>query len=175
MPLIIEDGTAKPDANAYVAVADVRTFATDRGVDLSGLSDNSVIALILKATDYLESLGPRYVGSVSTGTQALSWPRLNVINQDGSSFPSSGPASIPLALKNGQCQLCLEVNNGVDLLPTVDNNVTGGFVVREKTDVLETQWSERVGTLKQPLMPKVDRWLQNLLSPRPGGITAVRV
>ena len=175
MALIVEDGTAKPDANSYVAVADVRAFATDRGVDLSGLNDAAVTALILKATDYLESLGPRYVGTVSTGTQALSWPRINVQNQDGSSFPSSGAGSIPLALKNAQCQLCLEANNGVDLMPTVDNNATGGFVIRKKIDVIEKQFSEKIGTLKQPLMPKVDRWLQNLLSPRPGGMTAVRV
>ena len=175
MPLVIEDGTSRIDSNSYVAVADVRTYATDKGVDLSALNDAAVTALILKATDYLESLAPFYVGSIAVATQAISWPRKNVQYPDGSDFPSSGATSIPSNLKNAQCQLCLEQNAGVELLVTTDHNATGGFVVRRKIDVLETQYSERIGTSKQPVMPKVDRWLQGLLAPIPNGLRVVRV
>lgn len=176
MALVLEDGSGVANANSYVAVADVRTFATDRGIDLSALSDAAVTAFILNATDYLESLWKFYVGCPATVAQALSWPRQNVFNPDSSSFPSSGAASIPLTLKNAQCQLCLEQQNGVtDLLPTTDNNSSGGFITSRKTDVLETHFSERIGTDIQPVMPKVDRWLQTLLAPRPGGLRVERV
>lgn len=175
MALVEEDGTSNANANCYVALADVRAFALDRGVDLSVLTDAALSALILKSTDYLETFANLFVGSPTTVTQGLSWPRINVVNSDGSGFPSSGAASIPLALKNAQCQLCIEQNNGVDLLPTVDHNNDGGFVIRRKVDVLETAFSERIGTSKAPFMPAVNRWLDNLLVKRPNGLTAVRV
>jgi hypothetical protein len=174
MPLVLEDGTGVVTANSYVAIADVRTFATDRGIDLSALSDAAVTAFILKATDYLETFAMLFVGNPNSVTQGLSFPRANIVNADGSSFPNTGAASIPLALKNAQCQLCLEQNNGVTLLPTVDHNTDGGFIIREKVDVLETTYSEKIGTSRQPLMPSVERWLNNLLTKRPSGFTSVR-
>lgn len=165
MPLIVEDGTMPQGANSYISIAFMRQFATDRGVDLSAKSDAQVTAMILPTTDYLENLRDRYVGCVATDTQSLQFPRQGIILPNGTPLPSSGPGSIPSDLQNGQGQLVLEVNNGVDLLPTIDNNKTGGFIVRRKTDVLEKEFSEKIGTSKQPYMPKVMRWLSTLLKP----------
>jgi hypothetical protein len=175
MALVIEDGSGVPTANSYNTLVEIRAFALDRGVDLSVLSDAALTAFALKSIDYLETFANLFVGSPATITQGLSWPRINVINSDGSSFPSSGAASIPVALKNAESQLCIEQNNGVVLLPTVDHNADGGFVIRRKVDVLETAFSERIGTSKSPFMPAVNRWLDNLLVKRPSGLTAVRV
>lgn len=178
MPLIVEDGTAPANANSFATLAFIRSYASDRGIDLSvvgGTTDAALTAIAIKATDYLESLAKRYVGQPNSPNQSLSWPRANVLNFDGSSFPNTGAGSIPVPLQCAEAQLCIEQNNGVVLMPTTDFNNAGGFVLREKTDVLETTFSERIGTTKEPLMPIVERWLQTLVTPRPGGLVAVRV
>lgn len=173
MALIVEDGTAPANANSFATLAFIRAYAADRGVDLAAITDLALTAFAIKATDWLGTKD--YVGTPNSVAQNLLWPRSGVINFDGSSFPNTGVGSIPVTLQNAEAQLCIEQNNGVDLMPTVDNNTTGGFVVSRKVDVIETQFSERIGTLKQPLMPKVDRWLQGLLSSSGGSLNVVRV
>lgn len=173
MAFVVEDGTAKPNANSFADLATIRAYAADRGIDLSapGTSDAALQALAVKATDYLASFAKQYVGQPTTITQALPWPRTGVINSDGTAFPDN---DIPDALVNACCQLCIEENNGVNLQRTSDYGASG-FVVRSKVDVIETQFSERIGTSKAPLMPAVDRWLDTLLAPRASGLAVVRV
>lgn len=82
--LIVEDGTAKPDAESFCSVAYADDYFTRRGItawtDLA-LFDKEV-ALRL-ATDYIEQeYRLRWMGYKFTVAQALSWPRWEVYNLD---------------------------------------------------------------------------------------------
>lgn len=157
--IIIEDGTQVVNANSYVDLATVRSYALNRGVALS-VTDDVVAAQLILAKDYIESKNDEFVGSRVTTTQVLSWPRQNVLQFDGSFLPTN---TIPQALKDAQCQLVIEQFNGIVLMPTTDP-ASGGFVTHEKVDVLETTYSERVGTTREPIMRAVDALLKTLLS-----------
>lgn len=168
MPLIVEDGTGVVDANSYNTLQELRDYATLRGVTLP--TDAALTAFAVIATDYLESFGDRFVGTLTNVDQALSWPRSNVLKSDGSPFPTN---SIPKALKFAQCQLCVEQNNGIVIMPSVDN--TGGFVIREKIDTIETMYSQKVVPSTQPYLPLVDSLLQSLLQNGGSLLRCVRV
>jgi hypothetical protein len=164
MPAVIETGAGVTGANCYgvtdiaATMAAARAYATLRGVVLSA-DDPTLTAQLVKATDYIESLQAQFVGLPALTTQGLSWPRKNVVNSDGSSFPSN---ALPTALLNALYQLCIEQFNGVILMPTTDPSTSGGFVISEKIDVIETHYSERVGVTRAPIMPQVDGWIAKI-------------
>lgn len=176
MTLILEDGSNVAGANTYCTLVEIRAYASMRGVTLS--SDDSVLTpLSFQAMDYIESKRKDFQGWKSNyigddGTlpipQPLQWPRRNVfIDNSEVAFNA-----IPVELKNAQCQLCIELANGVDLMPTS----TGQFVKMEKVGTIETQYSETIGTTGIPTLPKVDVLMEPLLND--GGdftITTVRI
>jgi hypothetical protein len=165
--LNIEDGSGIANANAYGedagdVAADIlaacRAFALNRGVVLSA-DDPTLSTQLINATDYLETFN--YVGSPVSYTQSLSWPRNNVQFDPDNPFPAN---AIPIQLVYAQYQLCIEQFNGINLMVTVDHS-QGGFVIEDKTDVLMTKFSERIGTTVQPTMPKVAAYLRSLVIP----------
>lgn len=155
--LVIEDGSGVPGANSYGTIAGARLYASNRGIILG--TDAAVTTQLILATDYLEGLS--YVGSQVLYTQALSWPRQNVLFDPSTPFPTN---QIPPQLIAAEYQLVLEQFNGINLQPTVDRS-TGGFILEERVDVLTTRYSERVGTTSQPTMPKVTSLLRTLVIP----------
>lgn len=170
MPLVIEDGSGVANANSYGNLADARSYAADRGVTLS-TDDPTLTAQLILACDFLESFADRYVGSPVSFTQSLSWPRQGVMYDCDTAFPSN---EIPPQLISAQYQLCIEQFNGIDLQPTTDYS-QGGYVTEEKTDVLITKYSEKIGTTQAPLMPKVMALLKTLLNSTGGTLRTVRV
>lgn len=197
MPLLIEDGTGVADANSYVTVDELRTFATDRGVAFpaaptDGSTDPAIAVFtpfLIRATDYLESLRGQFYGYESTITQTLAWPRAGVVI-NRRDWPSYGTGSVPQQVKNAQMQLVLEQLNGVALFPTMagqgvgtvpdgpDGAITaadGRVIIRDKVDVLETQWSDTQGTQTIPLMPAVDGFLRPVLQGGGMWLTGVKI
>lgn len=170
MGLIVEDGTIIVDANSFCTLAEIRAYGADRGIVFG--NDASLTIFAIMATDYLISRQDEFVGSVVSPDQDLPWPRQNVAKSDGSLFATN---SIPKALKNAQSQLCIEQFNGVTILPTINPFETGGFVVHEKVDVLETEFSEKIQTTKQPRMPSVELWLKSLIRPTGFGLPVIHV
>lgn len=168
MALVIEDGSLVTGATSYVTVAEARAYASARGVTLPAV-DGDVEQLAVKAIDYLEAQRARYQGSKVDADQDLQWPRVNVVI-DGNEYPET---SIPKVLKSAQCQLMIEAANGVDLMPTR----TGGFVKKEKVDVIETEYSEKIGTGVQPDMTAVEALLAPLFNATGSGfaLTTLRV
>lgn len=162
--LIVENGAGIANANAYGAVGQVavdvlafaRLFASNRGVSLS-LDDNVVSTQLINAVDYLESMN--YVGSPVLYTQALSWPRQNVLFDPSTPFPTN---QVPVQVLNAQYQLVIEQANGIVLNPSVDRSA-GGFIIEQRVDVLTTRYSERVGTSSYPSMPKVTAFLRTVV------------
>lgn len=188
MPLLIEDGTGIPGANSYCTVDELRTYATDRGVAFPALPavtdpitpDPAVpifTPYLITACDYLETLRGQYNGWESTTTQTLAWPRAGVIINRGD-WENVYVGRIPTQLKAAQMQLCVEMMNGVILSPTQAGSGTGNVpdgvdgpvaladgrvIIQDKTDVLQTWWSDTQGTNITPIMTAVDGLLQSLL------------
>jgi hypothetical protein len=77
MPLVVEDGTAKADADSYVSAADFSAYAAKYGVTLNG-PDPRVDPALRRATDYIDATyRGRFSGyPVNYGVQALEWPRI---------------------------------------------------------------------------------------------------
>lgn len=166
MALIIETGSGLSNATSYITVAEARSYALARGVTLSA-DDATVEIQILKAMDYIESLGESFVGyrkwPTVTGTyeheQALSWPRESVYI-DRYYMNSE---KIPPQLKNAVCQLCIEQQNGVDIMP----NSTGNVIIKEVVGPLETEYSEATSNSSSPA-PNL-RQVMAILRPLLGG------
>lgn len=180
--LIIEDGSGVANANCYgittgvasTTLAAARQWATNRGIDLSLLTDDQLSVFLINGTDYLESLQYYYVGRPTSSTQSLSWPRKYIRLDPNTLFPTN---EIPQSLLNALYQLCIEQNNGINLLATDNSGAEGGFVIMDKTDVLETQYSERLsaGTI-DPILSKVNSLLAPITNNRMGasGLIATR-
>ena len=80
MAIIIEDGTGKSDAEAYISVADTTAYHDARGNSVwasADLADQE--SALRKAAEYIDyTFGPRWKGDRTNATQALDWPRFGV-------------------------------------------------------------------------------------------------
>ncbi len=164
--LIIEDGSGVANANSYVTVAEYRAYAAPRGVSLPA-ADAAVETQLILAMDYMEAQCWR--GIPSYDDQSLSMPR-DEIYIGGSLIASD---AIPGKIKFAQMQLAIQVNAGVDLMPTV----VGGsaLVVREKVGPLETEYATSLTVGTQPYFRSISALLAPYLcSPGFGQFRATR-
>ncbi len=129
MALIIEDGGIVSNANSYVSVADLTSFATARGITISGNAE----VLLIQAMDYLESLDGKFKGARTERDQPLSWPRAGVTIEDWNWSSNE----IPRQLVNAQLNLAIEIGDGHDPLnptpvdlPIVKERVEGAVDVQ---------------------------------------------
>lgn len=165
MALVIENGSLVAGATSYVTVEAARAFAEARAATLP-VDDGELESLLIQAADFLESYRDKFKGSkVDPSLQDLQWPRAGV-NIDGYDFPED---EIPKQLIYAQCQLAIEANL-TDLMPTGD----GRDVIREKVDILETEYAPGSGGVAQPYFPKVDAFLAPLLK-KTGGLSVGRI
>jgi hypothetical protein len=141
MSLVIENGTGVANAVSYVTTAEVTSYATTRGIVLPDATDAAVEILIHKAMDMLESLESQFQGIRVTSTQPLAWPRKEV-SLNGFPVPEN---TVPALLKKALCQLATDASQ-IDLMPRGD----GREVIREKVDVLETEYAARGVAAPQP-------------------------
>lgn len=165
MPLVIEDGSIVANANTYIDVAYLQTYASDRGKVIS--SDNDVLeASIIKANDYLESKRDSFKGYKVSETQSLQFPRYNVyVDNILLSYES-----IPDILKKAQAELAIEAQSGENLLPTTKAN---SFIKKEAIGPIETQYSENLGTSR--IMHAVEAVLLPLFRSSVGSTRTLRV
>jgi hypothetical protein len=162
MALIIEDGNIVSNANSYVTLAEARAFALARGVTLSAV-DATLEPFVIKAMDFLESLRSEYQGTKISKDQRLQWPRTGVVC-DGFDIADD---EIPTVLKDAQCQLIVDGSSGSDLLPNSD----GREVIREKIDVLETEYApSSSGGTPSPTFTKALALLQPLFEASASGV-----
>jgi hypothetical protein len=163
MALVVEDGTIVAGANSYNSLAELRAYASSRGVTLG--VDSVIEAQSLQAMDYLESLN--YKGTpVEPDVQDLTFPRTG-IHLDGRYLAAD---TIPKNLKSAQAQLVIELVNGT----TFWSNTTAGAVLpdkvkKEKVDVIEVEYmtAEDQGAtqvLEVASMPQVHALLRRLLN-----------
>jgi len=104
MALIIEDGTLVANANSYVTTSELTDYATARGITITGDEEE----LLIRAMDYFESLA--FIGIKVIHTQALQWPRANVIIDDYLVELDT----IPSEVIKSQIEIALAIDNGQD-------------------------------------------------------------
>jgi hypothetical protein len=155
--IIIEDGSIVTNANSFVTIAEARSYALQRGVELSAI-DDEVAAQLIKASDYLESFAEKYKGEMVSFEQFLQWPRLGVyLYNSETEFPSN---LIPKELKNAQCAVVLAIAEGVEIMPNYSN---ADFVIEETVGPITTKYADPVKTGVLPTLTAVDALLQPLL------------
>jgi len=156
MPITItvENGTNVPNANSYNTIAEFRAFALNRGVALSSV-DDTLAAMLIQATDYLESKAEKYKGLPTNTDQALQWPRTGVYIYE----VELASNSIPKQLKIAQLMLGLAVNDGLKLLP---NFSPQDYVVEEVVGPIKTKYADPVSVGIENTFTGVDAFLEPL-------------
>lgn len=172
MTLIVENGTNVPNANSYLSLVDIRAYCTNRGVTLP--VDALLEPMVFKAMDYIESFGTDYQGMITYPTQALQFPRAEILYADyfqgavSSSYGIMINCSrivnniIPKALKDLLCQCVLAVNAGVDFANLIQ---TQKFTTKEKVGPLEVTYSDKYGIAGVPDIDSIDTYLDTLMYP----------
>lgn len=151
--IVVEDGTQVSGANSYITEAELTTYATDRGITITGNNDE----LIIQAMDYIESL--EYKGYKLTETQALVWPRGGVL-VDGYYIDTD---EIPQLLKDGQAEACLAIDAGNSPLADVERQVS-----KEKVDVIEVEYMDNA--VSNTIVKKISAKLRKLLVSSQSGL-----
>ncbi len=122
MSLIVEDGTARSDAESLASVAEVDAYHTARGTpDASWVDLDTDVKeqRILRANDYmLQVYKGRWKGSPVNSTQALDWPRYNV-QRDPSFLAYIAHTTIPYEVKRAVAELALRASSALlaDVVP----------------------------------------------------------
>lgn len=155
MPLVVETGSGSATANSYATVEQANEYVSLRKISAwGGLTLVAKEAALVAATDYLEEVyGSLWLGQRLTQIQALSWPRQNVV-VDGFSLPAS---SVPNEVSKACILLAIKVGAGEVLLED-----QGQRVIREKIDVIETEYAEFSDPRKRYL--QVDQTLAKYLA-----------
>ncbi len=116
MALTVEDGTGLSTANAYVAVTFVDGYHTERCNDgwLGAVSEKE--AAIIKATEYIDRAFC-FQGGVILDTQALAWPRNQVVDDEFRLVPDD---SVPVLVQRATAEMALAALTLTDLEPRVE-------------------------------------------------------
>lgn len=157
MPLIVEDGTGREDANSYIDLADARELASMRGISLSA-DDTELTQQLVNAADRLNSYECRFSGERTTSEQGLSYPRMHS-KRFGKAYPDD---AIPKELKLAQVTLGGYINAGVDVWASTD--IEG--ITREKVGPIETEYDSSIATDgENPYFAQIDSILSPLFTP----------
>lgn len=132
MAVIVENGSIVENANSYISIVELQSYASDRNISLG--SDTSAInAMVIQATDYLESLQDDFVGEIFDVNQELSWPRQGVEFRD-----QDISGTIPKILKKACMQLSIDIFNGITFNQTAD----GRFILEESAGPLRVRYAD---------------------------------
>lgn len=102
--LVVEDGTGLTTANSYATVAEANTYHEGRLHNLAwqnDYDDDTKAAALVWATRLLDQL--RWEGNRMTTTQALRWPRGNVLDRERDALLDDD--EIPAWLKDATAEL----------------------------------------------------------------------
>lgn len=144
-------------ANSFATVAEFKTYHTNRYPQIEWIATaaDALIEALLVMSARLLCNDFDWTGTAAdpasddaTVHQALAWPRVGMLSRNGFTLPSSGALSIPIDLKNAQCEWA-GVLNVSDLLSDNDaaklgiSSVKAGSVAVSFQDV-DTSSSESV-------------------------------
>lgn len=166
MAFVPETGAGLSNSNSYASVAQADSYFADRGnADWAALNTTAKQQALIKATDFLEATyRSAWKGFRVSSTQALSWPRVEVV-ADGFPIPSS---IVPLPVVYSCAELAIRSTTTTLLADQ------GQQVKREKVDVLEVEYQDYSDPTER--YPAVNRLLLPfLLSASASGFAQVRV
>ena len=148
--IVVETGTGLTTANSYVSEADLATYASDRGITLTG----TAAVLIIQAMDYLES--KNFIGTKADIDQALQWPRYGA--EIDNYYVDSDV--IPKLLKEAEMEICIAIDGGVNPLAN-----QGRETLKEKVDSLEVEYkaSSRADTYLTAAETKLQKLVVNIM------------
>lgn len=173
MAFVPEDGTGFPDANSYGFVEDADDYFTDRGnAAWIAFPDEKKQACLIQATDYIDSYyGARFIGTPTTTTQALEWPRTDAEGFDADEIPEE--------LKRATYEYAMRASVGPLMPdPIVGSAGVGVVTVKEKVGEIEREYQPIGGYGAQVMYyrpyPAADLLLQDLLRKGYGGDRVIR-
>lgn len=121
MPLEVEDGTGKTDADAFISEAYFDDYCDKRGLDYSSYNSTQKEQAIVRATDYLSESFPwkgfklKERGHVD-GEQALAWPRTYIEDKNGYAVASG---EVPTEVQKATAEIAFyELGNPFAMQPT---------------------------------------------------------
>lgn len=166
MALVVEDGTGRADADAYVSVTDADAYLADYGTPASWSSATTTTKeeAIRRATRAMDALfGQRWKGVRKTQTQALDWPRIGGADDDGRLLPE-----MPAVLADACAILASRDVAGDDLVP--DQPFGDQEIESEAVAVgsLRREVRYRAGKLAGKTYDLVMRMLDDLMVPMLG-------
>lgn len=131
MTLIVQDDAgAVLDADAYITVAYLESYADARNLTLGDVDEEAAIRL---ATEYVDTVR-RYRGARLSGAQLREFPRAGCT--DWSDVATVG---VPIRAKLAVAYLAVQVSNGVVLWADLDR---GGAVVSESIGPISTTYAQ---------------------------------
>jgi len=158
MAFVVEDGSAKSEANALVTLEECTSYHQQRGNSAWTGTQAEMEAAIVKASDHL-CRAYRWRGRRVSADQGLCWPRgaedglLPLLDGEGFAIPRDG---VPPAVRQACCELALEAVAGRELGPVRER---GGMLRREKVDLVEVEYAP--GAPAGEVFPRVrDRLLR---------------
>lgn len=130
MALVVEDGTGLSTSESFCSVAEANTYHASYGNTAWTGEDETEREIHLRiASQYMEAkFAKRWKGRRILSTQALSWPRYDVEDDDGYCVDSN---IVPAAVKQACAVLALKSLSGTDLTP----DLSSGSVKRTKVKV----------------------------------------
>jgi hypothetical protein len=167
MPLTVEDGTGKADADAYVSLAGCAAYATARGLAFTS-SDALKEQAIVRATAWLDGrYRQRWQGYRRYGrNQALDWPRLEVVDETAREAIEGN--ELPAEVVRATCEAAIrELAVPNSLNPDLER---GGAVQRLKAGSVEIEYSAGAPAITTYRI--IDELLAPLLSATAGGFTS---
>lgn len=110
MALIVEDGTGKPDAEAYMSVADADAYFAARGNDAWAALDTVAKEIALrKGSDYMAgTYTDQWKGERVSAVQALDWPR-KCVRVERFHLPST---AVPSAVARANAEMAVRSIGG---------------------------------------------------------------
>lgn len=146
MATIVEDGSIVTGANSYVTDAELATYASDRGITVTGTASQ----LIQKAMTYIEQLP--FQGVKSTKAQPLQWPRDYVVIDSWEVLNTE----IPGELKTLEIEVALSIDAGVDPLSIVGRATKqeqlGSLSVTYQDNAAPFQYNRKITALERKLI-----------------------
>jgi hypothetical protein len=153
---VVEDGTGKSDANAYISVVNADSYWADRGTptEWTAATATDKEQALVKATDYIDAHYRWISGTIGSTDQALAWPRDNALDRHGRYIDSD---EVPEEVEAAACELAQKVLEGDTLITDVEDRIT-----MEKVGPIVTEYGEG-GSTGQVSYTYVDQILAGLV------------
>lgn len=166
MALTVENGTGLAAANSYAALADFKTWASERGRDYSGYADSLIENKLTLGFDFINSVR-RYKAITLTSAQAGEFPREGLTDWNGRTV-----TGVPQRVFWANCELAwAQLIGGEELYQNLDR---GGRVASESVGPISVSYfadapAGKVWTAAMKMLDPYARSTQEAYAPYIGG------